>query len=332
VRAAISVRMAIRAVKQAADAHSPLRSRGQSGAVFPTDRPCSSHCRCRAPEIPPLRDCARQLPRGRRPARQAPTRGVAPGPRRRRVQAPRCSSPAMVVAAGREEERAGKAPGRFVEAEGPVVEGRREIEVADVQMHVTDYRTRRHAIPRTIRPGLDQALEVERIDSHQDFAIARLPGTSRAVRVHFDTETIRIRQIQRFADEMIGRSRTRTNAKQMGNESAQGGAVRQAQCEVIQAERAAAWDRPRTAPRAEPDERAIVAVCGQRCLIRRSCQHAQAENLRVIVHGSLQIADLETHGADAGVWRKAKSVRRDAEVRRGCRTRLHLGPWTSQVW
>jgi hypothetical protein len=102
-----------------------------------------------------------------------------------------------------------------------------------------------HAIPP---PAADHARDVERIGRHCEFATVSLPGTPRSIGVDLDPQTVWIPQVQRLANQVIGRANPHAAFREMCGESSKRGAPRQQDREVIQAECSAssvryAWAR-----------------------------------------------------------------------------------------
>src|SRR5690349_11987973 len=110
----------------------------------------------------------------------------------------------MMVAAGREEERAGETPERLIEPESAVIERFGLVEAADVQMDMTHLRAARCADPSLAAAGSDDGVEIERVDGHHELVTAPLPHLAWTVDVDLDAQAVRIPEVERFADEVIG--------------------------------------------------------------------------------------------------------------------------------
>ncbi len=148
----------------------------------------------------------------------------------------------VVVAAGRDEQRAGVAAHDDVEAEHAVVERLRLLEVGDLQVDVAEHgavgdgRVR----GRGVDPGrhvVDHAVEVERQRRHSDLAVGLVvPLGARAVAVDLDPVALGVAEVERLADEVVGGAFERVAG---GRQAAQGerqvGARRQQDREVEEA-------------------------------------------------------------------------------------------------
>ena len=88
-----------------------------------------------------------------------------------------------MIATGRKEESAGIVPHHLVESKRVVVEGSRCIDVSNVEVNVTDPRSRRHSSPRLAAGGGDETLNVERIRRHRELPVLVTPRAARAIRV-----------------------------------------------------------------------------------------------------------------------------------------------------
>src|SRR6185295_11628210 len=88
-----------------------------------------------------------------------------------------------------------------------VVEPLRFVEIAHIEVHMTDCRARRRAGPRLTSSRGDDAVDVERFGGHRQLAVGFAPRGARTVGVNLDPETVWIGEVQRFADEMIGHPR-----------------------------------------------------------------------------------------------------------------------------
>ena len=65
------------------------------------------------------------------------------------------------------------------------------------------------------------ALHVERIGRHRQLAAVRAPRAPWSIGVDLDPQTVRIPQIERFADETIGLADPHVEPRNMGSESAE---------------------------------------------------------------------------------------------------------------
>src|SRR5262245_30808260 len=111
----------------------------------------------------------------------------------------------MVVAAGRDEEGTRVAADRDIEAERAGVEGLGGAQIADVQVDVADPGAGWHAGVRILAAELiENAVEVERQGVHLEDAVAYRPLLTRAVAIELDSVALRVAQIERLADQVVG--------------------------------------------------------------------------------------------------------------------------------
>ena len=93
----------------------------------------------------------------------------------RHVRGPRVGSEVMVIAAGRQEERARVVPHHFVEAQTGVIERLGGRQVGDVQVHVAHHGARRHPGPGLSFTRSEEGLRVQRVGGHSELAVAIAP-------------------------------------------------------------------------------------------------------------------------------------------------------------
>ena len=123
-----------------------------------------------------------------------------------------------------------------------------------------------------------------------------MPRRARSIGVDLDTQPIGVREVQRLAHEVIRHADPDLLRGQVRGKAAEGRAVGQEQCEVIQAERAA--PRPCDAgPAVQDNQGPIVTVCRQDGRVVCGLPGAQSDDALVILQRSLQIADLQMHCA-----------------------------------
>ena len=73
-------------------------------------------------------------------------------------------------------------------------------ETADVQMDVPHRCPCRQAVPHDSGACCNDAIDVERIGCHHEFAPVALPSAWWSIGVDLDAQTVRIREVQRLAD------------------------------------------------------------------------------------------------------------------------------------
>jgi hypothetical protein len=172
------------------------------------------------------------------------------------------------------------------------------VESADVQVHVADRRACRGTVPRRTPAGGDHLLDVQRVGRHGELAIAVPPCLSRTVGVYLDPQIVGIPQVERFADQVIGHAHANAKRRGVGGKSSEHRAVRQQDGEVVEPQGAAA--RPfHAASGVQRNQHAIVTVRAEARGLALAVQHAKPEHSLVIVEGTLQIADLQPHRAEA---------------------------------
>src|SRR5438876_5145286 len=108
----------------------------------------------------------------------------------------------MMVSAGGQKQRAGKAPDDFVEAKRDMIEGLGTLEIADLQMHVAHFRPSRQSSPLVVAGSRRQSLDVQSVCRHENFLPAHPPLLTRTIGVDLNPQTIGIPEIQRFADRV----------------------------------------------------------------------------------------------------------------------------------
>ena len=143
---------------------------------------------------------ARKLDRERTQADRPFGRG------RRAGAVPGVEPDVVVVAAGGHEQRARIAPDRDVEAEHAVVEGLGLGDVGHLEVDVPDSCARRRLRLELgcVAKLVDQTVEVERQGCHLQAVTRTRPLLTRAVAVDLDPVPIRVRQIERLADQVVG--------------------------------------------------------------------------------------------------------------------------------
>ena len=109
----------------------------------------------------------------------------------------------MVIATGREEQRAGIAPHRLVEAETPVVEGFGRVQAPDVQVHVAHGGAGRRTIPVVSSTSGNQLLMSSGSVAIAELSDPDVASVPRPIGVHLDSKAVRILQVERLADEVI---------------------------------------------------------------------------------------------------------------------------------
>ena len=179
----------------------------------------------------------------------------------RRSGGPCVRAEVVVVAAGRQEQRARIVPDDFVEPERTVVEGLGGSEIADVQVHVADRRAGRHPGPGGAACGGHHAAHVERRRRHEQLPRrVAAPRRARPIGIHLDAEAVRIRQVDRFADRVIRRSSVDPERAEVRDESSERRAIGQQDREVIETEESAARYRLHAWLFHELDQRTLFSL------------------------------------------------------------------------
>ena len=153
----------------------------------------------------------------------------------------------MVIAAGREEERTRIAPHLLVEAQRAVVERLGSRQIADVKVHVAHGRTLGGTAPFVALVRREQTADVERLGGHHQFVAPVRPRGPGPVCVDLNPKAVRVTQVQRFADGVVGHAWSQPQTEQVCGKTPERHSVGQEQGEVIQAESAAPRDRRNTA-------------------------------------------------------------------------------------
>ena len=110
----------------------------------------------------------------------------------------------VVVPAGRDEQGAWIEAGHHVEPERADPEGRRGVEVGDLEMDVPEHGPLGHRGRVRVAPRLgEDALEVERQRRHRDLVSLARPLLARAVPVELDPVALRVGEVEGLADEVV---------------------------------------------------------------------------------------------------------------------------------
>ena len=112
----------------------------------------------------------------------------------------------MMVAVGREKYRAGIGAGRDREPELGRGEFLSDREIGDAEVDVPERGGGRQAGRARIGRGGEQLGNVERAGEHHKFTVALRPSVARAVRVDLEAVAIRIGEIDRGADAVVGQA------------------------------------------------------------------------------------------------------------------------------
>src|SRR5688500_1346772 len=110
-----------------------------------------------------------------------------------------------------------------------------------------------------------------------------LPQILWAVGVHLDTQSVRVREVERFAYKVIRHSNADPSAGDMFGESSERRAVGQQDSEVIEPERPLARRTLYSRLGMEPHERAVAADGTQSSSLFRPLQYLQSKHIAVIV-------------------------------------------------
>jgi hypothetical protein len=112
----------------------------------------------------------------------------------------------VVVAAVGEEQRPRIRPHHHVHPELAAVERLRRRQVAHLEVDVAHRRAVRHRGRRFVAARFgQQALEVERQRRHLDLVAGPAPLLARAVAVELDSVALGVAQVERLADQVVGR-------------------------------------------------------------------------------------------------------------------------------
>src|SRR3954469_13427225 len=149
----------------------------------------------------------------------------------------------MVIAASSQEQRARVTPDGFVEAERSMIEVLRDLEASDRQMYMAHRRSRRRPFPRDSPTRRNDVRDVECLGCHCHFATVSAPRVPRSIGVDLDPQTVRVPQIQRLTDKMIGSPEAHGTFREMSSESPKRSTIWQKDREVIQTECATAGMR-----------------------------------------------------------------------------------------
>lgn len=151
----------------------------------------------------------------------------------------------------------------------------------------------------------EQAVEVEPIGDHGDAAVWRAwPLVDGAIAVEFDAVAVRIAEIERLADAVVGGTvEGDAGAQQAGEGIGEGGAGWVHDGEVVEAGGAGRGGAAGAAlPGVEADV-VVVAAGGEKGGgIAEAEGHGEAEHIAIEAEGALEIGDLEVHVADACFW------------------------------
>ncbi len=128
----------------------------------------------------------------------------ARGRRGRPGRAPGVQPDVVVVAAGRDEERAGVPAHRRLEAEDARPEGLGLGDVAHLQVHVPHRRSLRHALVGRAGHLPEDPLDVEGKGGHSQLAVVVGPLVAGAVAVDLDAVALGVVQVEGLAHEVVG--------------------------------------------------------------------------------------------------------------------------------
>jgi acyl-CoA synthetase (AMP-forming)/AMP-acid ligase II len=194
-----------------------------------------------------------------------------------------------------------------------MIESRRLLEIADVQMHVAEDGAGRHAVPRLSFRRLDESGEVERSRDHVQLPVgARPPGVTRAIGIHLDTESIGIGEVERLADRVVRAAGSAPHRAEMSEKPAECRALRHQDGKVEQAQKPAARNGPDAATFAQPNEGSSAG--GESRLTHRLLHHGETQDLLVIRQRARKVGNLQRYGPQTCFRRQPKGRRRDAEV------------------
>ena len=161
----------------------------------------------------------------------------------------------------------------------------------------------RQPVPLFRSSSSHQVGQIEGLGRHHDLASAYRPAFAGAIGVHLDPEPVRIGEIERLADEMIGGSRVGAHPVEMGDEPAERRAVGQQDREVIETEPASAGGGAGAGELVQLDERRVVSRA-EHDSGRRAREEPESQDRGVVRYRSVEVGDLEHDAAQPGLgWK-----------------------------
>ncbi len=133
------------------------------------------------------------------------------------------------------------------------------LEIPDVQVDVPHHRACRHAGPRRVTAGRHDRMRVERLGRHHELAVGVLPRRTLAVGIDLDAESVGIREIERFAHQVVRHPGPFAACRQVREQAPERRAIGQQDREVEKPEAAPAVRRCRAGHGVQRDERRGVA-------------------------------------------------------------------------
>jgi hypothetical protein len=188
--------------------------------------------------------------------------------------------------------------GGDVLAEHAGIERLRARNVADLKMHMADDAAVGEAVPGgDLALGGHQRLQVERIRAHRHRAIRPAPFLARPVDIDFDAVALGIGEVDRLADQMIGRPlQSPARLREMGQPLGEMPARRQQEGGVEQTGVAPCMP-PGGRVAAQLDHRRVAGAEQHRLAV--FAEQAKADGVLVELADKVQIMNRQRHLADA---------------------------------
>jgi len=204
----------------------------------------------------------------------------------------------VVIAAGRDEERAGAVALHQVEAQDLAVEALRLGDAGHVQVNVAHDRAGRHAPRLAVRGQGQQTARVQRLGDHLQVAVAQRPLGARPVTVDLDAVAVGVGQVDGLADAMVRPALQRPAGFQhMPQPAGQVRPAGQQQGEVVEASGAGRLG-PRAGQLHQMQQRRVASRqqrAAAAALSRRQPQHIAVETQRAV-----QVANGQADRAHVG--------------------------------
>src|SRR6202008_776241 len=139
---------------------------------------------------------------------------------------------------------------------------------------------------------------------HEELTLVVPPRVARPVGVDLDAEPVRIGEIHRFADEMIGHPGVRADLTEVRDESSERRSIGEENCEVVETEQSAPRNRTRSRVLVEVDDLSIFTMRAQSSRIGAPPNDAHAEDIGVELDRPLEISDLQPNSAEMRRFRQ----------------------------
>src|SRR3954463_6084739 len=92
------------------------------------------------------------------------------------------------------------------------------VDVADVEMHVTEDSSGRHSSPWLTAGRSHKVVDIEMVGGHVQLSLVVAPRVAWPVGVDFDAQAVGIREIDRLTHEVVGHSCMSPDLRQVRNE------------------------------------------------------------------------------------------------------------------